>query len=138
LTTPCEQRNPYAGSPPRAWIVVRLTARDGTLREFKLIADTGSPFPFIVSSTVLAQFNHGEAPHANTNFGILEGAWFRFAMPEFGLTQRVSANASDDVVAAATINHPDFEGLAGLPLLRLLRYGGDTAEFWIRPTRATP
>jgi hypothetical protein len=68
----------------------------------------------------------------------LEGAWFRFAMPEFGLAQRVFANASDNVVAATTINHPDFEGLAGLPLLRLLNYGGDTAEFWVRPKRVTP
>jgi hypothetical protein len=63
---------------------------------------------------------------------VLEGAWFKFAMPEFGLTQKVIGFASDDIVASTKTNHSNFAGLAGLPLLRLLEYGGNASAYWIR------
>lgn len=132
-----KQKNSYQGQPPRAWITLRLVAVDGNMLELKLIADTGSPFAFVISSRALADFNHGDGPHANTNFGILEGGWFRLAMSELGLTQRVFGFASDDVVASTKVSHADFEGLAGLPLLRLLEYGGNADEFWIQQPSST-
>ncbi|MBI1832399.1 MAG: hypothetical protein HYR84_13230 [Planctomycetes bacterium] len=127
-----EQRNPYAGSPPRPWFFVRLAAEDGNTREFKLIADTGNPFAIVIDCKSLNIFNDGEGPPVDTNFGPLEGAWFKLAMPEFCLTQRVFGCGSDEIVAGAKANHPDFEGLAGLPLLRCLEYGGNADGFWIR------
>ena len=130
-----EQRNPYTGSPPRAWFLLRLAAEDGSTREFKLIADTGNPFAIIIDCKALVTFNDGEGPPVDTNFGPLDGAWFKIVMPEMGLTQRVFGCASDEVVAAARRDHPDFEGLVGLPVLRLLEYGGNAAEFWIRAPR---
>lgn len=134
MSVPSEQRNPYDGKPPRAWIVLRLAALDGGILELKLLADTGNPFAFVVSSGVMAKFNHGDGPHASTNFGVLEGAWFRLAMPDLGLTQKVYGFASDDVVTSTKTNHADFQGLAGLPLLRLMEFGGDADAFWIRAT----
>jgi hypothetical protein len=35
--------------------------------------------------------------------------------------------------AAAEASSPDFGGLVGLPLLRLMEYGGDADWFWLRP-----
>ena len=32
----------------------------------------------------------------------------------------------------------DFSGLVGLPLLRLLEYGGDADWFWLRPASTSP
>ena len=80
----------------------------------------------------LADFKYRDGPSADTNFGPLEGAWFKVAMPELGLTEKIFGCGSDEVAAGAKSNHPDFEGLAGLPLLRLLEYGGNANEFWIR------
>jgi len=134
---PSEQKNPYEGNPSRAWIRIRLEAFNGSKVELKLIADTGAPFAFVVSSEVLGQCNQGDGPHANTNFGILEGAWFRLALPELGLTQKLFGYASDDVVTSTKLNRADFDGLAGLPLLRLLEYGGNAEEFWIRKVSET-
>src|SRR5438876_5430406 len=43
--------------------------------------------------------------------------------------------ASGPVTVAARASSPDFEGLAGLPLLRLMEYGGDADYFWVREPR---
>jgi hypothetical protein len=133
-----EQRNPYKGSPPRPWIRIRLTAPDGTAQEIELLADTGNPFELIVSQQQMAVLGHGTGPSLNTNFGQLNGGWFQLAMPELGLSQSVFGYASDTVVNAAKASHPDFAGLAGLPLLRLLEYGGDADWFWIRRVTNVP
>ena len=127
-----EQRNPYAGSPPRPWIILRLESRDGSTHEFKLIADTGNPFALVMDAKSVATLHHGEGPAVDTNFGPLDGAWLKLTMPDLRLTQKIFGYASDEVAASAKGNHPDFQGLAGLPLLRLLEYGGNANEFWIR------
>lgn len=129
---PPEQRYPYQGSPPRPWIVLRLMGPDGTTKEFKVIADTGNPFALVIGPDSLAQLHHGEGPQVNTNFGPLEGAWFHLSMPELGLTHKVFGYVSAEVVLSTKASHLDFEGLAGLPLLRLLEYGGNPDDFWIR------
>ena len=72
------------------------------------------------------------APDANTNFGVLEGGWVHLQMPELGLDTDVIGYASDAVVSASQMNNQDFEGLAGLPFLRLLEYGGNGDWFWLR------
>ena len=133
MATSAEQRNPYDGDPARSWILVRLADRNGSESVFKLIADTGNPFALVIDPQSTASLNHGEGPSVDTNFGQLQGAWFQLAMPELGLGQKVLGYASAEVVASVKQGHADFAGLAGLPLLRLLEYGGNATEFWIRP-----
>ena len=57
-------------------------------------------------------------------------------MPELGLAQQIVGYASDAVVKAVKASSPDFAGLAGLPFLRLLEFGGDADGFWLRPGHA--
>jgi hypothetical protein len=127
-----EQRNPYKGSPRRPWFRLRLTAPDDSTVELDLVADTGNPLAIIISRQPMARLKAADAPDANTNFGLLEGGLLQLAMPELGLAQLTEGYSSDAVVAAAKASHPDFEGLAGLPLLRLAEYGGDADWFWVR------
>jgi hypothetical protein len=84
----------------------------------------------------LPDFSFGAGTHVNSNFGFLESAWCHLAMPEFGLDSLILGYDSDEVLDSARADHPDFQGLAGLPLLRLLEYGGDADEFWIRKSGA--
>lgn len=133
-----EQRNPYKGKPPRPWIRLRLEALDGTRVELELLADTGNPCALIIASPSMARLKAGDAPDIQSNFGLLQGGWLQLAMPELGLTQPVVGYASDAVAAAARASHGDLEGLAGLPLLRLLEYGGDADWFWVRPKSSSP
>ena len=135
--SPDEQRNRYLGSPPRAWITLRLATPAGKTRAWKLVADTGNPFAFVISKEAMHEYSFGAATHVQTNFGVLEGAWFRLSMAEFGLDVLALGYASEAVVSSVKTSHLDFEGLAGLPLLRLLEYGGDSEDFWIR-SRASP
>ena len=72
------------------------------------------------------------APSMKTNFGILRGGLVTLAMSELGLTQQVVGYASDEVCKAAKASHQDFDGLAGLPLLRMAKFGGDADHFWIK------
>jgi hypothetical protein len=127
-----EQRNPYQGTEPRAWITVRLNGPSGNTQEWNLLADTGSPFSLIIAESLVPSFTFGAGKHASTNFGFLQASWFQLAMPELGLESLILGYGSEEVVAAAKANHSDFAGLAGLPLLRLLEYGGNADEFWIR------
>jgi hypothetical protein len=53
-------------------------------------------------------------------------------MPELGLVQMVLGCASDAMVVASQASSPSFQGLAGLPFLRLVEYGGDANWFWLR------
>jgi len=59
-------------------------------------------------------------------------------MPELGLIRSIYGYGGDAVVTAAKASHVNFEGLAGLPLLRLLEYGGDANGFWLRQAAGTP
>jgi hypothetical protein len=86
----------------------------------------------------MTQLKYADAPDVNTNFGLLTGGWLRLAMPDLGLVQDVIGYASDAVAAAAQASSPDFEGLVGLPLLRLVEYGGDATSFWLRLPGGSP
>lgn len=135
---PSEQRNHYKGSPERPWIRLRLEAPDGSTHEMDVLADTGNPCALILGLASMASLKLKNAAKVKSNFGALIGGWLRLVMPELGVTKTIRAYGSDAVVAATKISSPDFEGLAGLPLLRLLEYGGNAAEFWIRRPSATP
>jgi hypothetical protein len=133
-----KQRNAYKGSPPRPWVRLRLKAPDGTDLELDLLADTGNPCALILSQANLAKFQHVNAPNLNTNFGPLTGGWVHVLMPDFGLDQPLVCYGSDAVVSATKASSPDLEGLLGLPLLRMLQYGGDADWFWIRSLLGKP
>jgi len=124
-----EQRNPYKGIPQRPWIRLRLAAPDGSLAELELLADTGNPCAIIIAQHNLARLKASDAPDINTNFGPMQGGWLQLAMPELGLVQPIRGYGSDAVLTTAKASHVDFEGLIGLPLLRLVEYGGDADWF---------
>ncbi len=100
-----------------------------------MIADIGSPFAVVIGAEHLPDFSFGAGTHVQTNFGFLESAWLHVTMPEFGLDSLILGYGSDEVLDSARSDHPDFAGLAGLPLLRLLEYGGNATEFGIRRAR---
>jgi len=127
-----EQRNPYKGSPLRPWVRLVLVAADGASQAMDVLADTGNPCALIVSPALLKQFNIGLAPGMSTNFGPLEGAWLRVQIPEIQWEQTILAYGSTAVWQATQDSHVDFQGLAVLPLLQCLEYGGDAASFWVR------
>ena len=132
MPRPFVQRNSYKGSEPRCWVRLRFAALDGSLHERELLADTGSPCAVILGLSDLVELRQTESSELHTNFGTLAGGWFALAMPEFGLVRRVPGFGSDQVLQAVQSDCPNFAGLVGLPLLRMLEYGGDDAEFWIR------
>ncbi|HZZ82757.1 MAG TPA: hypothetical protein VFE62_29935 [Gemmataceae bacterium] len=39
---------------------------------------------------------------------------------------------SEEAAEAVRVDHPEFAGLIGLPLLRMMEYGGNSEEFWVR------
>ena len=127
-----EQRNAYKGTPQRPWLRVALVAADGTTRELDVLADTGNPCALVVGTDLMQQFQLVSAPGVSTNFGQLAGCWLRVQISEMSFDEDILAYGSDAVAQAVQDSHSDFEGLAGLPLLRLLEYGGDRNEFWIR------
>jgi len=129
-----EQRNRYQGTPARAWFRLRLIAADGVARDLDVLADTGNPCTLIVSVEQMRQCKRGDAPDIRTNFGTLEGGWLEVEIPELQFRRHVVGFASDSVFHACQASHPDFAGLAGLPLLREFEYGGDAGSFWIRAT----
>jgi len=53
-------------------------------------------------------------------------------MPELGLTEIVRGYGSDQLLRAVRSDSSEFDGLVGLPLLRMLEFGGNRSEFWIR------
>jgi hypothetical protein len=127
-----EQRNYYKGRPLRPWIRVALLADNGETLSIDAFADTGNPCALIVSTEVMERFNLGLTPGMNTNFGRLEGGWLRVQIPELQFDNNIQAYAGDAVIEAARASHDDFSALAGLPLLRIIEYGGDSESFWLR------
>ena len=138
IAGPSEQRNPYKGSPQRASVRLRLATPAGTTHEVELLADTGSPCALLLSEAATVRLKQRAAPDVNTNFGLLQGGWFHVAMAELGVDQDLVGYTSDAVVTATKASSPDFEGLAGLPLLRLFEYGGDADWFWLRRVQRQP
>ena len=135
---PYTQRNAYKGTTPRSWIRLRFVASDGSLHERELVADTGSPCAVILGQADLAMLSRAAAKGVSTNFGQLLGGWFELAMPELGLTVPILGFGSDPVLHAVQADSSDFAGLVGLPLLRMVEYGGDRAEFWVRTSAGNP
>lgn len=133
-----EQRNAYKGSPPRPWVCVRLASPDGTLHEVELLADTGNPSAFIIGVALMAKLKLRVAAKRNSNFGLLLGGWAHISMPEFGVDEDVEGYARDKVVSTTKASHSDFEGLVGLPLLRLMEFGGNADWFWLRSPSNPP
>jgi hypothetical protein len=130
-----EQRNAYKGKPSRPWVRIRLLAPDGTFRELDLVADTGNPSALIIGQAAMTDLTLIPTSTVTSNFGPLAGGWLSVHMPELGVDQDLLGYASDRIVTSVQASHPDFEGLAGLPLLRLMEYGGDADWFWVRPAR---
>ena len=138
IAGPIGQQNAYKGFPPRPWVRLRLIAPNGTTEELELLADTGNPCGIIISQGTLATSRQRAASSVNSNFGPLEGGWLRVNIPEVGLDQDIVGYGSDAVVMAAKASSPDFGGLAGLPLLRMMEYGGDADWFWVREAQIQP
>jgi hypothetical protein len=136
--TPIVQHNPYKGKTPRSWVRLRFAAVDGSLHERELLADTGSPCAVILGQTDLAVLLRASAAGIQTNFGALAGAWLELHMPELGVTSAILAFGSDTVFQTVQGDSADFSGLAGLPLLRMVEYGGDAVSFWVRKPPGVP
>jgi hypothetical protein len=132
------QRNPYKGAPLRAWVRLRFQSADGSLQELELVADTGNLFAVILSVAEMGRLLRRGGPGTQTNFGPLIGGWLELAMPELGLATDVLGFAGDAVDQAVQASHPDFQGLAGLPLLGMVEYGGDAGTFWLQKPNPAP
>lgn len=133
-----EQRNPYKGKPPHPWIRVRLVGPNGAEIEMDLVADTGNPVALILDPRTMAQFRHGVCASLTSNFGTLDGGWVRVIIPETNLDLMLVGFGSNTVAATVQQYSPDFVGLLGLPVLRMMEYGGDQYWFWIRPAMGVP
>jgi len=127
-----EQRNGYEGIPQRPWVTALLVDREQTTREVRLVVDTGSPCGLIVSSELLRTVWHDEILPAESNFGTMLCGLVRVVIPRVGVDARVVGYGSDTVVHATKQSHRSFDGLLGLPLLRMTEYGGDADFFWLR------
>ncbi len=130
--TPSEQRNVYRGDPARAWLRVELISASGLVREMELLVDTGNPCAIIIDMATMQSLRWRESIRAESNFGPLEGGWLRIAIPELGFDVKTLGYGNDSVVNIVRRSDPGFMGLVGLPLLRMVEYGGDGGRFWIR------
>lgn len=99
------------------------------------LVDTGCPCPLIVAEDLWRDCLLEEAGDTMSNFGLLKGGWSQVTIGGLHVTLRVKMYGSDAVAEAVRQSDPILAGLAGLPLLRLLEYGGDGREFWLRPAR---
>lgn len=61
-----------------------------------------------------------------------------FVQRNYGLTRLILGFGSDHVFRATQADTSDFAGLIGLPLLRLVEYGGDSSTFWLRKPMSAP
>jgi hypothetical protein len=130
---PPQQRNVYRGEPARAWLRLDLIGADGRSRQLDLLADTGNPCAIIVDMATMRSLRWRASVGTESNFGPLEGGWLRIAVPELGFDVKTLGYANDSVVKTVKRSDPGFGGLVGLPLLRMLEYGGDAGWFWVRP-----
>jgi hypothetical protein len=135
---PPEQRNPYKGLDPRPWVRASLVAADGTSEELELVADTGNPFFVVVDGVTMTQRKLADGPLEASNFGPMIGGALRVVIPEIGFDRQLMGFANDNIVRVLQAESPDFAGLVELPFLRLMEYGGDATDFWIRPAGTAP
>ena len=127
-----EQRNIYRGQPALAWLRLHLISADGRARELEALVDTGNPCAIILDSATMEAVRWRESVRTNSNFGPLESGWLRLAIPEIGFDVKVLGHSNDSVANVVKRSDPGLGGLVGLPLLRMLEYGGDAGQFWIR------
>jgi hypothetical protein len=125
-----EQRNAYRGKRP--WLRLGFKATDGEVHHLHLIADTGSAAGVLLRTDWFMAVRHKEAITRNTNLGELISGWVRLYNPEIGLVEFVRGFASDKAAEIAANSDPEFVGLVGLPVLRLMEYGGNYDTFWLR------
>ena len=134
-----EQRNPYRGAAPRAWLRLRFLDPNDSPLELTLIADTGCPYAVILDAVLLSQLTRLAAHPIVSNFGPMTSGWVRLSMPDFGIERDILCCGSPTIGAAVAADDPSFQGLVGLPVLQLAEYGGNAAEFWFRyPPTPTP
>ena len=127
-----EQRNIYKGEPARAWLRLHLIARDDSVHEAEFLVDTGNPCAIIVDMETMRSLQWRVSTSTDSNFGSLEGGWLRLAIPELSFDVKTLCYANDSVVTVVKRSNPNSAGLIGLPLLRMLEYGGDRGWLWIR------
>lgn len=127
-----EQRNVYRGEPARAWVRLQLISANDRVHELEFLVDTGNPCAIIVDSVTMRSLRWRESIITDSNFGPLEGGWLRIVIPEVALDVRTLGYANDSVVNVVRRSDSGFAGLVGLPLLRMVEYGGDGGWFWVR------
>jgi hypothetical protein len=132
--TPRKQRNVYRGEPARAWLRLELISASGRVLELEVLADTGNPCAIIVDTATMEALRWRESIRTESNFGPLEGGWVRIAIPELGFDVKTLGYGNDSVVNVVKRSDQAFGGLVGLPLLRMLEYGGDEGWFWVGPS----
>ena len=98
----------------RANVEVTFQALDGQKVTKRLIADTGAPLEFILSSEDLRLLKLIDAPDAEGGlWGTLEGAWVHLKMPELDVDKLVVAYANEQLISVAQA--AGYDGIAGLP-----------------------
>ena len=122
----------YRGEPARAWVRAELVAHDGRRKALDLLVDTGNPCEIIIEAATLRAMGWRETNDSNSNFGLVHGGWLRLVISEIGFDAKFIGYANDKVVEIAKRSDRRFGGLIGLPLLRMLEYGGDRGYFWVR------
>ncbi len=133
-----EQLNPYFGRYARPFLRTTFSERNGTTQELMLLADTGSPYPVILSPFWFDRLVHTETRDVDTNFGRLYSGWVHLYMPDYGLSELAKGYSNQHVGESLAEENPDLVGLVGLPLLRLGEYGGNATDFWFRSSPPTP
>ncbi len=127
-----EQRNLYKGDPPRPWLRLAFLDKDGSRVEVDLLADTGCPYEIVLAPDLFSKLCIRLTTEVTANFGPMNGGWVRLYTPELQLVEFVLAYGNADIAAHVANDHPDFVGMVGLPVLRMLEYGGNYDSFWIR------
>lgn len=127
-----EQRSIYAGEPSRAWIRVQLDSPIGEVRELDLVVDTGNPCAMIVDEKTLRTMLWRESLEVDSNFGSLAGGWLCVKVPDISFDHKLLCHGNDRVDSVVKNSDLRFDGLIGLPFLRMMSYGGDGGYFWIR------
>ncbi|MFO0802918.1 MAG: hypothetical protein U0791_07320 [Gemmataceae bacterium] len=127
-----EQRNLYKGRPLRPWLKLRFLERTGQPLEVELLADTGCAQAIVVQQELFERLVIRPTRNIRTNFGDMQGGWIRLHATELGLVELVEAFGCDEMARSAMRSSLDFVGVVGLPVLRLMDYGGNYDSFWIR------
>ena len=131
-----EQTNGYKGSPPRAWIRLRLYGAGGATEELDVVVDTGNPLPLVIGEAKLKRYRTRRRRRVPTNFGILQGGRLRVMILGGVGEFEIVGYGSDAIIETVKQSDPGFDGLIGLPMLRLLEFGGDAEGFWMKTSPA--